>query len=319
MVHVTLQPSPTHREYRRRAGPIALALACLAAAPASSPEPPSAGPGGPRRVALTLSGSLEESLARALPPAERELAAELTQVANRLLAWRLHVARDGRRGDTLVLLFTPAAGGETPGGQEPVIQALRYESQKLGEVVTAYRFHAPGARWARYYRPDGAELELRLADPPIPEYDQVTSLLEDGRHHAGIDFRAPVGTPVLATFDGVIERRNWKWRANGNCLDVRDPVTGRHALYLHLDALPREMVPGRRVRRGERLARSGNSGHSFAPHLHYQLEDAEQGILDPFRAQRVRRAALEPDARGAFDAARARLDAALAGDVPGTR
>lgn len=315
MVHVTLHPSRTRREYRRRAGPIALALACLAAAPPAPAGTSPTDPGGLRRVAVTVSGSLEESLARALPPAERALAAELTQVANRLLAWRLRVARDGRRGDTLVLLFTPADGREAPGGQEPVIQALRYESQKLGEVVAAYRFRAPGARWARYYRPDGAELELRLADPPIPEYDQVTSLLEDGRRHAGIDFRAPVGTPVLATFDGVIERRNWRWRANGNCLDVRDPVTGRHALYLHLDALPREMAPGRRVRRGERIARSGNSGHSFAPHLHYQLEDAEQGILDPFRVQRVRRVALAPGDRPAFDAARGRLDAALDGGV----
>jgi murein DD-endopeptidase len=121
-----------------------------------------------------------------------------------------------------------------------------------------------------------------------------------------------VGTPVRATFDGTVERRNWKFSANGNCLDLLDPATGRHAIYLHLDVLPKGMQKGRAVRKGEVIAASGNSGHSTAPHLHYQLEDASGKVLDPFKVHRTTRASLPKSERAAFDAERARLDARLA-------
>ncbi|HET6439932.1 MAG TPA: M23 family metallopeptidase [Anaeromyxobacter sp.] len=282
--------------------------------PAASPPPPLVRT-GPRRIEVTLSGPLEESIAAAVPAEDREMASELTQVVNRLLVWNLLVARDGRRGDRLEVVYSPPGTLPvgTPGAAEPLVEAVRYQSQKLSATVAAYRYQAPGARFARYFRPDGSELEERLVDAPTPEYDQVTSLLRDGRGHKGVDFRTPVGSPVFATFDGVIERRNWNFAGNGNCLDVKDAASGRHAIFLHLDVLPKDMAPGRRVQKGERIASSGNSGHSFAPHLHYQLEDADGRVLDPFEVQPVRRAALDASARPAFDAERARLDALLDG------
>jgi murein DD-endopeptidase MepM/ murein hydrolase activator NlpD len=262
-----------------------------------------------------VNGALEESIALALPPAERARAPELTAVVNRLLVWELHVARDGRRGDKLDVLWeapAPAAAG-LPVNGEPVVLALRYASSKLGNVVTAYRFAAQGARWPRYYRADGHEVELRLVDAPVADYEQVTSLLRDGRRHKGVDFKAPVGSPVVAPFDGVVERRNWHFSANGNCLDLRDAASGRHAIFLHLDVVPKDMAIGRKVRKGEVVASSGNSGHSFAPHLHYQLEDATGTVLDPFAVLKTERRAIPAAERAAFDAERARLEAALKG------
>jgi len=313
----------------RPAHPAAASAAPAAAPSASAPQPaapaevPHAAaqpaalalevPAGPRRVVVTLSGPLEEAITAAVPAVDRGFASELTQVVNRLLVWGLQVARDGRRGDRLEVLYSPPPGGVEPGAAEPVVEALRYDSQKLSAVVAAYRFQAPGARWHRYFRPDGSELEERLVDSPTPDYDQVTSLLRDGRRHKGVDFRTPVGSPVFATFDGVIERRNWNFAGNGNCLDVRDVASGRHAIFLHLDVLPKDMIAGRRVKKGEHIANSGNSGHSFAPHLHYQLESPDGTVLDPFAVQPVHRLALEGAARTAFEAERARLDAALTG------
>jgi murein DD-endopeptidase len=295
-----------------------------AATPAASPmvnpaAPPPAVPlspasAGPRRVSATLAGPLEESIASALGQGEQALAAELTQVVNRLLVWSLQVSKDARRGDRIEILFSPAPpGGSGPThSQEPVVEALRYGSQKFGKTFTAYRFQPPGAKVARYYREDGSEVEERLVDGPIRDYEQITSLVKDGRRHKGVDFRTAVGTPVYATFDGVVERRNWKFSANGNCLDVVDPATGRHAIFLHLDVIPKSMQKGRAVKKGEEIAASGNSGHSTAPHLHYQFEDASGKVLDPFKVHRTTRAALPAGERAAFDAERARLDARLA-------
>ncbi len=279
-----------------------------------TPTPPAA-PTGPRRLVATVNGSLEDSITAAMGHGDRMLAEQLTQVVNRLLVWQLQVAHDGRRGDKIEVVWEPAAAAAdgVPAAAEPVVHAVRYASGKLGTVVAAYRWQPDGARWPRYYRPDGTEVELRLVDSPIGDYEQITSLLKDGRRHKGVDFKTPVGSQVHAPFDGVIERRNWNFAGNGNCLDIRDAASGRHAIFLHLEVLPKDLAPGRRVTKGEVIAASGNSGHSFAPHLHYQMEDAGGKVLDPFAIHRTERRALPADQRAKFDAARAALDAKLAG------
>ncbi len=239
----------------------------------------------------------------------------MTAVVNRLLVWDLQVARDGRKGDRVEVLWTPPvpAVPGLPVAKEPVVVALRYASSKLGAVIAAYRYEPKGARWPRYYRADGREVEARLVDAPVAEYEQITSLLRDGRRHKGVDFKTPVGSPVVSPFDGVVERRTWHFAANGNCLELRDTATGRHAIFLHLDRVPNEMQPGRKVRKGDAIAFSGNSGHSFAPHLHYQLEDGSGRVLDPFETLKTERRALPAAEKPAFDAARASLDVALGG------
>jgi murein DD-endopeptidase MepM/ murein hydrolase activator NlpD len=257
---------------------------------------------------VKLRGSLEESVAEALPPADRAIAGELTQIVNRLLVWHLQVAREGRPGDQLDLVYEPAVPGQ---GDFAVIDAFRYTSQKMGRTFAAYRYKAPSSTFARYYQADASELEERLVDAPVHDYEQVTSLLRDGRRHKGVDFKTPVGTPVYAPFSGEVVRRTWNFAANGNCLEVVDPASGRHALFLHLESVSKEMHPGRKVRKGEQIALSGNSGHSTAPHLHYQIESSSGAILDPFAIQATRRAALDAGERPGFDAEKARFDALL--------
>lgn len=287
--------------------------ATTTAIPTPTPTPTPAAT-GPRRLALTLNGPLEDSISAALPREDRRQAEELTAVVNRLLVWELQVARDGRKGDRVEVLWTPPSASVpgVPVSGEPVVLALRYASSKRGGIFAAYRYEPKGARWARYYRADGSEVEARLVDAPVAEYEQITSLLRDGRRHKGVDFKTPVGSPVVAPFDGVVVRRTWHFAANGNCLELRDTATGRHAIFLHLDAVSKEMQPGRKVRKGEVVASSGNSGHSFAPHVHYQLEDASGRVLDPFEVLRTERRAIPAGEKAAFETARAKLDAALA-------
>jgi len=59
------------------------------------------------------------------------------------------------------------------------------------------------------------------------------------------------------------------------------------------------------------VARSGNSGHSTAPHLHYQLEAPDGRVLDPFAVLPTKKVVLEGSAKTAFDAERSRLDPLL--------
>lgn len=286
-------------------GAVADAPAAMAAGPL---VPPAAAPGptapadGLAVASVTIDGPLESALVGAVG---REAGAPLTQVVTRSLVWWLRVPQDLVRGDQLQVVY------ETVPGHEPVVHAVRFTSGKLGKTVEAYRYQAPGAGFARYYQPDGSELEERLVDGPLDSYEQITSLLRDGRRHKGVDFKTPVGTPVRVTFDGVISRKNWNFKGNGNSLEVEEAGGQRRtALYLHLSELPKSVQPGQRVKKGDVIAASGNSGRSFAPHLHYQLMRGGD-VLDPFDSHATRRASLPAAERPAFEVALASLRARL--------
>lgn len=244
------------------------------------PTVPDAGPAGPneatRALALTLQGSLDEAVQAAVTTNDGPA---LTMVISRLLVWWLNPAKDARPGDNLWVVYA------LPAGQEPLLLALRYQSQKLGRTKTAIRFLAPGAAFARYYDETGLEIEERLVDSPLDDYDQVTSLLRDGRGHKGVDFKVPVGTAVHSPVEGVVTKRNWKVRANGDCLGLEDHQTHRELLFLHLSAIESDIHVGSLVHKGQVLARTGNTGHTTAPHLHYQLMSPNNRVLDPFAVQ----------------------------------
>jgi murein DD-endopeptidase MepM/ murein hydrolase activator NlpD len=273
--------------------------------PPAPPKPPSADDvlekAGLKRLSATIDGPLETAVVSSVG---RELGPPLTQMIVRALVWWVEVPADLRKGDTVDVLYQ--------GGEEPSLLAVRFHSGKAGKTFRAYRYKPEGAQFARWYQPDGAELELRLKDAPIDEYDQVTSLLRDGRGHKGVDFKTPVGTPVKATFDGTIERRTWSFKNNGNSLEVRESdAPHRSALYLHLSELPKEAVIGAKVEKGHVIAASGNTGHSFAPHLHYQLMSSSGLVLDPFAAQPTERRTLPATEQTAFTAEVQRLDGML--------
>jgi len=299
--------------FRRRAPAPPPAPSVVATAPAT--QPPDAAPpppppvdevtrAGMRYVRATVEGPLETAIVKQVG---RELGEALTGVVTRTLVWWVSVPEDLRRGDVVEVLATERLGAE------PLVHAVRFQSEKDMVRYEAYRWQPPGAAFARFYTRDGKELELRLHDAPLDDYEQVTSLLRDGRGHAGVDFKVPVGTPVKATFDSVVVRKNWNFRGNGNCVELREREgTHRSAYFLHLSEVPEDLRPGDRVTRGQVVAHSGNTGHSFAPHLHYQLVSTSGKILDPFESHGTARRALADDQKAAFDAEVARLDSLLA-------
>lgn len=88
------------------------------------------------------------------------------------------------------------------------------------------------------------------------------------RLHAGLDFRAPIGTKVFATADGVIKYAGVKKNGYGIHVDINHGY-GYHTKYAHLSKLL--VKPGQRVKRGELIGLTGNTGLSKGPHLHYEI------------------------------------------------
>ncbi len=89
--------------------------------------------------------------------------------------------------------------------------------------------------------------------------------------HYGMDFTAPVGTPVYATGDGnVVEINGSHNSRSGFGLVVKvDHGFGYHTLYAHLNAF--NVHAGQKVKRGDIIGYIGNTGGSTAPHLHYEV------------------------------------------------
>ncbi len=86
--------------------------------------------------------------------------------------------------------------------------------------------------------------------------------------HNGIDFSAPVGTPVYATADGLVETATESARGLGNQIRI-DHGFGYSTLYACLDELL--VRQGTSVKRGDQIGTVGDSGLSVAPHLHYEV------------------------------------------------
>jgi murein DD-endopeptidase MepM/ murein hydrolase activator NlpD len=104
--------------------------------------------------------------------------------------------------------------------------------------------------------------------------------------HPGIDVATPRGTRVVAPADGVVVFCGQKG-GYGNAM-VIDHGYGIVTRYAHLDGF--NVRPGQRVRRGDVIAFTGNTGRSTAPHLHYevwvydQMRNPIQYILDEYRS-----------------------------------
>ena len=88
------------------------------------------------------------------------------------------------------------------------------------------------------------------------------------KRHSGVDFALKPGSPIYATGDGIVEKVKFEFFGYGNQI-VIDHGFGYKTRYAHLKSV--NVVEGMKVKRGERIGDSGNSGRSSGPHLHYEV------------------------------------------------
>jgi murein DD-endopeptidase MepM/ murein hydrolase activator NlpD len=86
--------------------------------------------------------------------------------------------------------------------------------------------------------------------------------------HPGIDLAGPLGTPVYATADGIVDRSEWNGGGYGNLVEI-DHGQGIQTRYGHLSQ--RIALPGQRVHRGDLIGLMGSTGRSTGSHLHYEV------------------------------------------------
>lgn len=94
-------------------------------------------------------------------------------------------------------------------------------------------------------------------------------ILQYRRQHEGLDFRANVGNEIYATGDGVVKYAGLK--GTFGRLIIIDHDYGYESYYAHLSSYAKGIKPGTKVKRGDLIGFSGQSGRVEGPHLHYEV------------------------------------------------
>lgn len=163
-------------------------------------------------------------------------------------------------------------------GRSEQSQLIGVRLQTNGKSYYAFR-----AEDGRYYDSEGNGLERGFLRFPTAKQFRVSSQFNPRRvnpvtgrvaPHKGVDFAMPVGTPVLAVGDGEVIVSKYSGAA-GNFIAIRH---GRQytTRYMHLRQLL--VKPGQKVKRGDRIALSGNTGRSTGPHLHFEMWVNQQAV-----------------------------------------
>lgn len=127
-----------------------------------------------------------------------------------------------------------------------------------------------------YRQPFPPDHPLRIGQGFAGEFSHDTP---HSRH--AVDFTLPVGTPVLAARGGMVMDAQRYFHRAGQNRDYDGPranyvrilhADGSMAVYAHLDYNAVLVRPGQKVEAGQQIARSGNTGFSTGPHLHFAVQ-----------------------------------------------
>ncbi len=201
-----------------------------------------------------------------------------------IFQWDIDFFRDLRSGDHFVAIVDrQSIDGELYGyGQ---IYAARFVNN--GRSLTAILYPGPDEK-PGYYDLDGAPLRKQFLRSPL-KFSRITSrfnlnrfhpILKRHRPHYGVDYGAPVGTPVHVTSSGTVTYAGRNGGA-GKMVRVRHP-NGYETNYLHLSRYASGVRPGARVTQGEVIGHVGSTGLSTGPHLDYRIRQNGRWI-NPLR------------------------------------
>jgi murein DD-endopeptidase MepM/ murein hydrolase activator NlpD len=101
-------------------------------------------------------------------------------------------------------------------------------------------------------------------------YRKKHPVLGYGAMHKGVDFAAPIGTPIYAAGSGVVEFIGWK-SGYGRFIQIKHNGS-MSTCYAHSSRFAKNLKKGSRVKQGEIIAYVGNSGRVTGPHLHYEVK-----------------------------------------------
>lgn len=173
-------------------------------------------------------------------------------------------------GDTFEVVKGVTKAGEKP---EIVYVGLTVKGKKYQRFAWT---NEKGER--NFFTPDGMIPGKEIMKFPLEKYKYVSSpfgmrfhpKLREWRGHKGVDLATPVGMPVKAAADGVVTYTGWDADGYGKWIEIKHK-NGYKTRYGHLSKFEKGLKIGTKVKVGQIIAKSGNTGLSNGAHLHFEV------------------------------------------------
>ena len=189
-----------------------------------------------------------------------------------IYGFQVDFQRDIRKNDSFQILYEVF---EDDYGKIYETGNIIFADLKLsGSSNSFYYFNKKGSEG--HYDKNGKSVKKALMKTPI-NGARLSSPFGMRKHpidgynkmHKGTDFAAPMGTPIIASGDGVVKRARW-CGGGGNCVKIRHNST-YETVYAHMKSFGRGIKEGVRVKQGQIIGYVGSTGKSTGPHLHYEV------------------------------------------------
>lgn len=233
--------------------------------------------------------------------------------------------KDLRKGDRFSVVYEIFTDGETARAGRVLSAAF----SNLGRELGAIWFNTGDDRSGKgeYYTLEGRNIKKAFLRSPL-EFSRITSgfamrfhpILNTWSSHKGVDYAAPIGTPIRATADGVVDFAGVQ-QGYGNVVILRhkDKYT---TLYAHMQGFAPAILKGgkgARLQQGDNVGQVGMTGMTTGPHVHYEFRVNEVHV-DPLSVAVPQSFPIEARVRAKFEQARApqaRTLALLREAIPG--
>ncbi|HYT81799.1 MAG TPA: M23 family metallopeptidase, partial [Gemmatimonadales bacterium] len=223
----------------------------------------------------------------------------------RIYSYDVDFQRKAQPGDSFEVLY--AGEDETPIADSK--NDVLFASLTVGgETKKFYRFQSTDDGVVDYYDETGKSAKKFLVRKPLAQGIMRSGfgarkhpLLGYTRAHTGVDWAAPMGTPIYASGNGVVEKVGWEG-GYGKYIRIRH-ANGYETAYGHMTAYARGMDPGVRVRQGQVIGFVGSTGLSTGAHLHYEIV-INSRFVDPMKVKLPRGRVLDGPSLAAFDGER---------------
>ena len=190
----------------------------------------------------------------------------------RIYGFQVDFQRDIRKRDKFQIMYEIFLNDK-----DEIIETgeILFANLKLsGQDNSLYYFDHQGSEG--HYDKNGKSVKKALMKTPI-NGARLSSPFGMRKHpidgfnkmHRGTDFAAPMGTPIMASGDGVVKKAGW-CGGGGNCVKIRHNSTYQ-TVYAHMSKFARGIKSGVRVKQGQTIGYVGSTGKSTGPHLHYEV------------------------------------------------
>ena len=190
----------------------------------------------------------------------------------RIYGFQVDFQRDIRKRDSFQILFEVF---KDDNGKVIETGEILFANLKLsGRNNSLYFFNEDGSKG--HYDKSGKSVKKALMKTPI-NGARLSSPFGMRKHpidgfnkmHKGTDFAAPMGTPIMASGDGVIKKAGW-CGGGGNCVVIKHNSTYQ-TVYAHMSKFAKGVRSGVRVKQAQIIGYVGSTGKSTGPHLHYEV------------------------------------------------